>query len=246
MDHARFCRGCARDEHRTDWRCARAVRKRPLAPLNQPPSPPLTAHPRTPSCPQIVEDDSAYDLAAQLQGLDSKATRSTASELTTDGAKLYDLLQGELQQRDLRNSVVSRPQDVNDLEKALRNMCQDLEQEVANTTEQLTQLASDEANLEAKIENKRAHLERQTKRLSSLTCVRPAFLEEYERLENELQQQYVVYLEQFRNLDYLENEVRGRGAADGAGLGCPPPPLFFLVVEHPYAAVAGQPPPADS
>ena len=40
MDHARFCRGgglqgCSRDEHRNDWRCARAVRQRPLENASQ-------------------------------------------------------------------------------------------------------------------------------------------------------------------------------------------------------------------
>jgi hypothetical protein len=48
---------------------------------------------------------------------------------------------------------------------------------------------------------------------------RPAFMDEYEKLEGELAEEYEVYLEKFRNLDYLEHEldlynrVRGRGDA---------------------------------
>ena len=32
-------------------------------------------------------------------------------------------------------------------------------------------------------------------------------MDEYEKLEKDLQQQYEVYMERFRNLDYLENEL---------------------------------------
>jgi len=43
------------------------------------------------------------------------------------------------------------------------------------------------------------------KRLKSLTNVRPPFMPEYERSEKELEMLYNIYLEKFRNLDYLEN-----------------------------------------
>lgn len=41
--------------------------------------------------------------------MDAKATRAMAAELTTDGAKLFDLLQVEQQQREVRTHVVTRP-----------------------------------------------------------------------------------------------------------------------------------------
>jgi hypothetical protein len=37
--------------------------------------------------------------------------------------------------------------------------------------------------------------------------LRPAFMDEYEKLEKELQRQYEVYLGRFRNLDYLQHEL---------------------------------------
>lgn len=48
-------------------------------------------------------------------------------------------------------------------------------------------VASDEANLEAKIEKKQLELDRNKKRLRSLQSVRPAFMDEYEKLEQELE-----------------------------------------------------------
>ena len=41
-------------------------------------------------------------------------------------------------------------------------------------------------------------------------------MDEYEKLEGELQKQYSVYLERFRNLDYLQAELQTYHAADKA------------------------------
>ena len=41
----------------------------------------------------------------------------------------------------------------------------------------------------------------------SILTVRPAFMDEYEKLEVELQKQYDVYMEKHRNLTYLEHQL---------------------------------------
>lgn len=61
--------------------------------------------------------------------------------------------------------------------------------------------------MEKKIEKKRAELERNGKRLKDLQTVRPGFMDEYEKLEEELQDMYRDYLERYRNLDYIENQL---------------------------------------
>lgn len=50
----------------------------------------------------------------------------------------------------------------------------------------LDNVASDEANLEAKIEKRKSELDRNQKRLATLQTVRPAYMDEYEKLEEEL------------------------------------------------------------
>merc|ERR1712025_517877 len=57
-------------------------------------------------------------------------------------------------------------------------------------------------------------LERHEKRLKSLESVRPAFMDEYEKLEVDLKREYEVYLEKFRNLDYLEHRLNEVNAAE--------------------------------
>lgn len=69
----------------------------------------------------------------------------------------------------------------------------------------LENLASDEANLELRVEKKKQDLERNQKRLKNLANVRPAFMDEYERLEVELSKEYQTYMEKHLNLSYLEH-----------------------------------------
>jgi clusterin-associated protein 1 len=45
------------------------------------------------------------------------------------------------------------------------------------------------------------------KRLATLKKVRPAFMEEYEKLEAELRKSYEEYLVRFRCLAFLEQQV---------------------------------------
>jgi len=63
----------------------------------------------------------------------------------------------------------------------------------------------EQKGLEEKLKKKTAELDRAEKRYRSLITVKPAFMEEYERLEGELERLYQVYVEKYRNLDYLEN-----------------------------------------
>jgi len=50
-------------------------------------------------------------------------------------------------------------------------------------------------------------LERAEKRLKGIENVKPEYQEEYERLENELERFYTIYVEKFTNIDYLEYEL---------------------------------------
>ena len=52
--------------------------------------------------------------------------------------------------------------------------------------QQLDELERNEKTLDAKIEKKKVELERNEKRLSTLQSVRPAYMDEYERLQGEL------------------------------------------------------------
>uniref|UniRef100_A0A8C6I467 N-acetyltransferase domain-containing protein n=1 Tax=Mus spicilegus TaxID=10103 RepID=A0A8C6I467_MUSSI len=113
----------------------------------------------------------------------------------------------DLGSKELRTEAIARPLEINETEKVMRIAIKDLLAQVQKTKDLLNNVASDEANLEAKIEKRKLELERNRKRLQTLQSVRPAFMDEYEKVEEDLQKQYAVYLEKFRNLAYLEQQL---------------------------------------
>merc|ERR1711967_196546 len=73
--------------------------------------------------------------------------------------------------------------------------------------ETVKQLKLDEAELLNKLSRKKQELERAEKRLKGIENVKPEYQEEYERLEQELEKFYTVYVEKFTNIDYLDHEL---------------------------------------
>ena len=71
----------------------------------------------------------------------------------------------------------------------------------------VSNLEKDEKTLEEKIKKRQLDLERVEKRMVNLINVKPAYMDEYLRLEKELERLYQIYLEKFRNLDYLEHQM---------------------------------------
>lgn len=146
-----------------------------------------------------------FDLGSKISDL--KAARQLASEITSKGATVFDLLGKEVDLREMRTAAIARPLEINETEKALRAGIKEILDQVQKTKDMLNNVASDEANLEAKIEKKKLELERSKKRLQTLQSVRPAFMDEYEKIEEELQRHYETYVDKFRNLSYLEQQL---------------------------------------
>ncbi|NXK46298.1 CLUA1 protein, partial [Chauna torquata] len=153
----------------------------------------------------VSEEDSSkfkFDLGSKIADL--KAARQLASEITSKGASLYDLLGKEVELREARTESIARPLEINEAEKMMKIAIDCVLEQVQKTKDMLNNVALDEANLEAKIEKRKLELERSQKRLQTLQSVRPAFMDEYEKIEEQLQKQYSSYLEKFRNLTYME------------------------------------------
>jgi hypothetical protein len=67
-----------------------------------------------------------------------------------------------------------------------------------------------------------------------LSHFRPAFMDEYEKIEEELQKHYDIYLEKFRNLAYLEQQLEDHHRMEQERFEVSPRPgllcrLFLLV-----------------
>eukprot|EP00747_Dinoflagellata_sp_TGD_P093095 gnl/TRDRNA2_/TRDRNA2_165640_c0_seq1.p1 gnl/TRDRNA2_/TRDRNA2_165640_c0~~gnl/TRDRNA2_/TRDRNA2_165640_c0_seq1.p1 ORF type:complete len:446 (-),score=125.79 gnl/TRDRNA2_/TRDRNA2_165640_c0_seq1:202-1539(-) len=159
--------------------------------------------------------DENFTLNSKLSDL--KSTRSLCSQIVESGASLFDLLQKELEIRSDREKAlrfldgISRNLESNSehevVERALNGMLASHGQTLEQLKTTVEELQKDEKNLEQKIKKKKQELERCKKRLGSLANVRPAFMDEYEKLEQELERYYEQYIGRFRNLDYLEHEL---------------------------------------
>lgn len=162
-----------------------------------------------------ADDGGDFGLTSKLSDL--KSTRSLCSSIIETGAGLFDLLEKE------KDVKADREKALRFLDNMSRNLDSNSETEVveksvmalltthSQSLEQLKtmseELVRDEKTLEQKIKKKRQELDRCQKRLGSLANVRPAFMDEYEQLEQELERYYEQYVGRFRNLDYLEHEI---------------------------------------
>ncbi|XP_016327500.1 clusterin-associated protein 1 homolog isoform X2 [Sinocyclocheilus anshuiensis] len=146
-----------------------------------------------------------FDLCSKIADL--KVARQLGSEITAKGAALFDLLGHEEDLRESRTAAIARPLEITETERALRAAVKDVMEGIQMTKDLLSNVSSDEASLEAKIEKKKQDLERNQKRLQTLQSVRPAFMDEYEKIEEDLQKQYQTYVEKFRNVSFLEQQL---------------------------------------
>jgi len=167
----------------------------------------------TSSTKEMGDDD--FGLSSRLSDL--KNTRQLCSQIVETGAGLFDLLQKEVDLRQDREKALrfldgmSRNLDSNSehevVERAVAQLLGGHGQNLEQLKTMSEELQRDEKNLEQKIKKKRQELDRCKKRLSSLVNVRPAFMDEYEQLEQEFERYYEQYVGRFRNLDYLEHEI---------------------------------------
>ncbi|KAM9796488.1 clusterin-associated protein 1 homolog isoform 2-T3 [Syngnathus typhle] len=156
---------------------------------------------------QVEEDSNKFKFDISSRISDLKEARHLASEVTSKGASLYDLLGKEVELREKRTAAIARPLEIDVTEKALRVAIREALETVEKTKEMLNNIVSDEANLDAKIEKKKQELERSRKRLQTLQSVRPAFMDEYEKIEEDLQKQYEIYVAKIKNLCFLESQL---------------------------------------
>jgi clusterin-associated protein 1 len=121
---------------------------------------------------------------------------------------LHDLLENELQIRELRTKVLSSMPPLDEVEKSVRSAVDATGTRLEQLTKQLEQLTNDEDTLRSKIKARRHELERQSKRLVSVQTLRPAYMDEYEALEQDLQELFKLHFQHYRTVDYYEHELQ--------------------------------------
>ena len=162
------------------------------------------------------------DFLAAIRPADLAASRAMASRITERGARLHELLRREVEGgvREARAAALafldrlsgsllggSRGGEVERFELALADATAGAKERAAALEREAAELGEDERALAGKLKKRRGELERAQKRLASLHSVRPAFMDDYERLEVELGKEYEAYIVKYRNLDALQREL---------------------------------------
>ena len=163
------------------------------------------------------EDSSTTDINLTNKVYNLKQARQLASEITESGAKLHDLLEkaddlkaAREKALDFLDSIstnLGSDEEEKYIEACIQEIMSQQKETVVQMQKMVENLKSDEESLEQKIKRRADELERAEKRLKSIENVRPAFMDEYEQLEKDLDKLYLIYVEKFRNLDHLENEL---------------------------------------
>ena len=144
--------------------------------------------------------------------------KSLVGEIVTIGSRLSDVLENESndgKERSVALSVLnSSSEDTNEgsqrdhhIDSSLARLLESTNETVKRLDKQCKLLISNQRGMEEKIRKKTIDLERTAKRLESLKNVRPAYMDEYEKLEEEIQVEHERYVVRLRNVDYLKQEM---------------------------------------
>jgi clusterin-associated protein 1 len=121
---------------------------------------------------------------------------------------LNDQLETELMIREPRSRVLAAMPPLDEVEKAVLTAVESAAVRLETLTKQLDQLNSDEDTLRSKIKQRKHEFERQSKRLMSVQTIRPAYMDEYEALEQDLQDLFKIHCQYYRNVDFYEHELQ--------------------------------------
>ncbi|XP_028161391.1 clusterin-associated protein 1 [Ostrinia furnacalis] len=146
-----------------------------------------------------------YDVTNRLGEI--KLARSLATDITAQGAFLYDLLAKEAENKEVREQALSRPLDMSAMEASLRRALESAGGQLSAAREQITNVAASEAALDAKLERRRAELLRAEKRLHTVQKIKPAYAGELAALESEIEQLWEQYVLRYRCVEALKHQL---------------------------------------
>ena len=157
----------------------------------------------------ITSSDIPGDKAGTRTKAPSAAKISQLSATVPKHAvELYDQLEKELMIRETRTKILSTMPPLDEVEKNVVAAVDGASTRLETLTKELDKLNSDEDTLRSKIKQRKHELERQSKRLMSVITIRPAFMDEYEALEQELQELFKIHFQHYRNVDFYEHELQ--------------------------------------
>lgn len=150
---------------------------------------------------------------------DIRALRTMATQITESGARLHSLLAKETNAKKAREEVSNFLETANtsfghsaefeSIQDILHKQLDEVKRTLASIEEEFADIEADKNDVLADVKKKNDDLKRNNQRLESLENTRPAFMDEFEHFEIELQNHYELFMERYRNIHYLKHELEG-------------------------------------
>mmetsp|Transcript_29510 Transcript_29510/g.85925 ORF Transcript_29510/g.85925 Transcript_29510/m.85925 type:complete len:298 (+) Transcript_29510:735-1628(+) len=147
---------------------------------------------------------------------DTLAAKQLSVDLEASAERLSALLREEEQWENTRNEALlllqaeeeSSGEEAGPFGSALTASLDTLQDEVQAMEERVSTLSRSHTDLAAKITKTKKNLFRAEEQEAELETLRPAWQDEYEMLEDELQELHQAYVSRVRNSHYLRKELR--------------------------------------
>ena len=146
---------------------------------------------------------------------DTAAAKQLAIDLEESAKRLFALLKEEDRWKDTREEALRLLQqeeengdDIGPYGAALTTSLGALQDEVQTMEERVRTLSHSHSDLTAKIDKMKKNLRRAEEQEAELLHIRPSYMDEYEMLEDELQDLHQDYVSKVRNLHYLQKELK--------------------------------------
>lgn len=156
--------------------------------------------------PQNVQHDEgqAINFEDSISNDEIRKIRNLSTELTAHGVSMYDLISKETINKESR-SQFAKPLELNVVEKMLKSSIATLKNQLTTGLSTIEGQLTEKTNLESKIQRKESELERTSHRLATLQRIRPAYLEEFEKIEVQMKDLYMQYTIRIRCYDAMKN-----------------------------------------
>ena len=144
------------------------------------------------------------------------AAKQLAIDLEESAKRLFDLLKEEDRWKDTREEALRLLQQeeedkgdgIGPYGSALTASLGALQDEVQTMEERVRTLSQSHSSLATKIGKIKTNLRRAEEQDVELEHIRPSYMDEYEMLEDELQDLHQDYVSKVRNLHYLQKELK--------------------------------------
>lgn len=132
--------------------------------------------------------------------------RNLSTELTGHGVNMYDLISKETTNKESRLQF-SKPLELNVVEKLLKQSIGTLKHQLTTAKSTIESQITEKSSLESKIQRRESELERTNSRLATLQRIRPAYLEEFEKIEVQMKELYAQYTLRIRCYDSMKQFI---------------------------------------